>query len=61
MAEACLQNLLNAVYHATVLTLIITPAMLMLLANLASWRRSRLVRRAERRTGAGAAMPMPAE
>jgi multidrug efflux pump len=52
---------------ATVLTLVVTPAMLMMLANLAAWRTRRATgrarRRAERRDGrlAGMAQPAPAE
>ena len=48
---------------ATVLTLIITPALLMLLANMAAWRKGRSARRAERRMRREAvgALPMPAE
>ena len=50
---------------ATILTLVVTPAMLMGLANIAEWRVRRRVRRAERRADRGAevggAMPAPAE
>jgi multidrug efflux pump len=49
---------------ATILTLIVTPAMLMGLANLAAWRARRSVSRAERRLGAGfggMVQPAPAE
>jgi multidrug efflux pump len=57
---------------ATILTLIVTPAMLMGIANVSEWRAARRARRAERkalrqtrkaaRGGSGAEpMPMPAE
>src|SRR5204863_8528745 len=45
---------------ATVLTLIVTPAALMAIANLAAWRESRKSRRAERRE-ARVAVAQPAE
>jgi multidrug efflux pump len=46
---------------ATILTLIVTPAMLMALANLAAWRRRRKERRAEARYGAALPHATPAE
>jgi multidrug efflux pump len=45
---------------ATVLTLIVTPAALMSIANFAAWRERRRARRAERRA-ARLVMPQPAE
>jgi multidrug efflux pump len=45
---------------ATVLTLIVTPAALMAIANLAEWRERRRARRAERRA-ARVAVAQPAE
>src|SRR3954469_5129603 len=45
---------------ATILTLIVTPAALMAIANLAAWRERRLLRRAERRA-ARIAAAQPAE
>jgi multidrug efflux pump len=45
---------------ATVLTLIVTPAALMAIANLAEWRDQRRARRAERRA-ARVAVAQPAE
>jgi multidrug efflux pump len=45
---------------ATVLTLVVTPAALMAIANLAAWREQRKARRAERRTARLAAV-QPAE
>ena len=47
---------------ATVLTLVITPACLMAIANLAAWRARRRARAAERRAGTRSGLqPMPAE
>ncbi len=46
---------------ATVLTLIVTPAMLMATANLAAWRRRRRSRRVELRTSAPLPQATPAE
>jgi multidrug efflux pump len=53
---------------ATILTLIVTPAMLMGIANISEWRAARRARRAERkalrqarRGGGGEPMPAPAE
>ncbi len=52
---------------ATVLTLVVTPAMLMMLANVAAWRARRRTRRAEGRAAraagrpAGDPVPVPAE
>jgi multidrug efflux pump len=49
---------------ATVLTLIVTPAMLMALANLAAWRARRSAKRTDRRSQAGLGgmvQPAPAE
>jgi multidrug efflux pump len=53
---------------ATILTLVVTPAALMALANFASWKERRVARRAERRAARaarrqddGKALPMPAE
>ena len=52
---------------ATILTLVVTPAMLMMLANVAAWRVRRKASRAERRAArvadrvAGGPMPAPAE
>jgi multidrug efflux pump len=43
-----------------VLTLVVTPAALMAIANLAAWREQRKARRAERRTARLAAV-QPAE
>jgi multidrug efflux pump len=45
---------------ATVLTLVVTPAALMAIANLAEWRKRRRARRAERRA-ARVAVAQPAE
>jgi multidrug efflux pump len=46
---------------ATVLTLVVTPAMLMSLANLAAWRRCRKERRAQARLGGAIPHATPAE
>jgi multidrug efflux pump len=46
---------------ATILTLVVTPAMLMALANLAAWRQRRRARRAAASGFAGMAQPAPAE
>jgi multidrug efflux pump len=46
---------------ATILTLVVTPAMLMALANLSAWRRHRKERRASRGALAGSLQAAPAE
>jgi multidrug efflux pump len=46
---------------ATILTLVVTPAMLMALANVATWRSRFRAWRARRASGTGGLQAMPAE